>query len=368
MPVRRLALPLSAAVSICLPACGSDPEVDTNPAGDLPTGAATQAVVQVSAQRLGIPVGGSGFVYDLDKRLVLTSASNVNSAEDLLVSAGSGATPIGARIAGMAPCDDVAVLELASNDEGSLKGLQALPLGASNEVEAQEPVTAVGYGSEFGGAESGTVKASRGVVTDPAVEDTELTPILPSFPSLIEFDASLEPEFSGGALLDDSGDAIGLLVVSDLSERTPSYAVPSQRLRRVAEDLADGENPLNEGWLLRPLEEVDLAQEFQIFLGDKLKEAGFTPAEAAEHVEEQKLDGGMYVLSTERKGPADDTNIFPGDLITRIDGEPVRTQAEVCKALGKAGGEAEVDGVAIASSTRIADIGEKFTVVLKIPN
>ncbi len=368
MPLRRLVLPLGAAVAICLPACGSDPKDDTTVSKGLPTGPAAHAVVQVSAQRLGIPVGGSGFVYDLDKRLVLTSASNVNSAEDILVSAGSGATPIGARVAGMAPCDDVAVLELASNDEGSLKGLEALTLGASSELAADDPVTAVGYGNEFGGAESGTVKASRGAVTDPALEDMELTPTLPSFPSLIEFDAPLEPEFSGGALLDDSGDAIGLLVVSDLSERTPSYAVPSQRLRGLSEDLADGESPLNEGWLLRPLEQVDLAQEFQIFLSDKLKEAGFTPDEAAEHVEELKLDGGMYVLATERKGPADDTNIFPGDLITKIDGEPVRTQAEVCKALGKAGGEAEVDGVAIASSTRIADIGEKFTVVLKIPN
>jgi S1-C subfamily serine protease len=157
-----------------------------------------------------------------------------------------------------------------------------------------------------------------------------------------------------------------MLIASDLGERTPSYAIPSQRLRGLLDELADGAHPLDVGWLLRPLDRVNLAQEFQIFLSEKLEEAGFTPQEAAEHVRELDLPPGMYVLATEPKSPADDTNIFPGDMITKIDGEAVGSQAEVCKALEDAGNEAEVDGVAITSSTRIADIGEKFTVVLKI--
>jgi S1-C subfamily serine protease len=77
----------------------------------------------------------------------------------------------------------------------------------------------------------------------------------------------------------------------------------------------------------------------------------------------------MYVLATERGSPADDAELYPGDMITRIDGEPVRSMEDVCAALDGAGPGAsvEVDGVALASTTRIADIGEKFTVVVDIP-
>jgi S1-C subfamily serine protease len=329
--------------------------------------AATKAVVALSGDRLGIPVGGSGFVYDLERGLVATTAWNVTAVEDITARVGVGTAPIPVRVGGIAPCEDVAVLELG-DDGDSTAGLEELALGSSSELEPDQPVTALGYGNQFQSPERETLQRSAGTIADPQLGNHVVSADLPTFPILIEATTQVQPGFSGGPLLDESGEVAGMLAASDLAPDDPSYAIPSQRLRGLLEAL-EGNDRLAVGWYLRPLESVDLEQEFQLFLTDKLEEAGFTSAEAAEHVADEELPDGMYVLATERKSPVDDANIFPGDMITRIEGEPVRSMTDVCTALEEAGAgtEIEVDGVAITSSTRIADIGEKFTVVVDIP-
>ncbi len=325
-------------------------------------------MVSLRGERLGIPVGGSGFVYDLDRGLIATTAWNVAAVEGITARVGAGTTPIPAEIAGIAPCEDVAVLELGG-DADSRAGLEALALGSSSALEPGQPVTALGYGNQFQSADRETLQRSEGTITDTELSAQVIAPDLPTFPSLIEDTATLEPGFSGGPLLDDAGQVAGMLVSSDLAQPTPSHAIPSQRLRALLEALEGGDR-LWVGWYLRPLDAVDVEQEFQLFLADKLEAAGLTPAEAAERVTDLELPNGMYVLATETGSAADDAEIFPGDMVTEIEGDPVASMADVCAALDSAGpgAEVEVDGVAIASSTRIADIGEKFTVVVDLPD
>ncbi len=259
------------------------------------------------------------------------------------------------------------MLELGG-DGDSRAGLEALALGSSSALEPGQPVTALGYGNQFQSADRETLQRSEGTITDTELSAQVIAPDLPSFPSLIEDTATLEPGFSGGPLLDDAGQVAGMLVSSDLAQPTPSYAIPSQRLRGLLEALEGGDR-LWVGWYLRPLDAVDIEQEFQLFLADKLEAAGLTAAEVAERVMDLELPNGMYVLATESGSAADDAKIFPGDMVTEIEGDPVTSMADVCAALDSAGpgAEVEVDGVAIASSTRIADIGEKFTVVVDLP-
>lgn len=367
---RRLPISLAVAAVAAGAAigCGGTSD-DPPPAAD--TGAvpdtAARAVVALSGERLGVPVGGTGFVYDLDRGLIATSAWNVTAVDDITARVGTETAPIPARVGGIAPCEDVAVLELG-DDGDSTAGLEQLALGSSSELKPDQPATALGYGNQFQTPERETLQRSQGTIADPQLSEQAVATDLPTFPSLIEVTTPLEPGFSGGPLLDESGAVAGMLVATDLASRTPSYAIPSQRLRGLLEAL-EGDDRLAVGWYLRPIESVDLEQEFQLFLSEKLEAAGFTPAEAAEHVAGEKLPEGMYVLATERKSPVDDSNLFPGDMVTEIEGEPVRTITDVCEALDDAGAgaEIEVDGIAIASSTRIADIGEKFTVVVDIP-
>jgi S1-C subfamily serine protease len=328
------------------------------------------SVVLLSGKRLGIPIAGTGFIYDLSGGLVATSAQSVNSVDELTVSTGGATPPIPARVKGAAPCEDVAVLELSQADKGSLGGLDQLQLGDSGNLQNGQPVTALGYGADFPASGRQSLNSSQGTISDPAVSDKEIAADLPAFPTLIEDSAPLETSLSGGPLLDEHGDAVGMLLSSDLAQRTPSYAIPTQRLRGLLDSLASGKDRLSVGWDLSPLADVDLQQEFQIFLAKRLKQAGFSPADAVKYVRGLKLPEGMYVLATEHNSAVDDANIYPGDMITKLDGKPVQSMADVCAALDSSGpgSDLRVNGVAITSSTRIADIGKRFTVIVHIPS
>lgn len=356
------------AAAAAMAACGNGGAGSTitteNVAAD-----AKPSMLLISGRRLNIPVTGTAFVYDLKGKFAATTASAVAGVDEMTVSNGGATTPIPVRVQGTAPCEDVAVLGLRAKDNASLAGLESLSLGESSKLKQGNPVVALGFGGDFKAPEQTGLSSSDGTVSDPTVEGKQIAPDLPQFPSLIRDSATLEPSLSGGPLLDEGGEAVGMLVASDLAERTPSYAIPAQRLRGLLETLGGGEDELNAGWDLRPLADVDLEQEFQLFLSSKLEDTGFSAADAADYVRKLDLPGGMYVLATERRSPADDANIFPGDVITQIDGDPVNSVADVCDALDSAGpgGELRVSGVALASTTKIADIGKHFTVVVHMP-
>src|SRR4029078_12724458 len=112
---------------------------------------------------------------------------------------------------------------------------------------------------------------------------------------------------------------------------------PARRVRVARDALGPATGQLNAGWDLRPLANVDLQQEFELFLAKRLKDTGFTPADAAKYVQGLDLPQGMYVLATDPHSAAADAKIFPGDMITKIDGKPVASMVDVCSAMQSCG-------------------------------
>jgi S1-C subfamily serine protease len=76
----------------------------------------------------------------------------------------------------------------------------------------------------------------------------------------------------------------------------------------------------------------------------------------------------MYVFGTEPDLPADKASIFPGDLLSDMDGVKIESMTDVCDTLASAepGETVEVSGTIIASGG-VGDIGDSFTVEMKAP-
>ena len=180
---------------------------------------------------------GSGWVLDAREGLVVTNAHVVNSGTGFKV--GVGEQLRDARIVGVAPCDDLAVLRV---DDAS--GLRALPLGSQSELELGEPVVAVGFpGSASRSSKltstSGVVSVVRSTYTEPALD-------VPVYPNVIQTDAAINPGSSGGPLVNGDGELVGVNSAGRTKSaegRTiqgQSYAVGVDRVKEVTDVLRTG--------------------------------------------------------------------------------------------------------------------------------
>ena len=159
------------------------------------------ATVRVEARSAGNRAGlGSGWVLDGDAGLVVTAAHVLNRGERYFVTAGGEESE--AKVVGVAPCDDLAVLQAES-----AVGQAALPL--AGEAAAQgETVLAFGFpetaaDGEPASSTRGVVSAARTTLPDPA-------PDVPAYPDAIRTDTALAPGFSGGPLVDLDGRVVGV--------------------------------------------------------------------------------------------------------------------------------------------------------------
>jgi S1-C subfamily serine protease len=123
---------------------------------------------------------------------------------------------------------------------------------------------------------------------------------------LIQTDAAISPGNSGGALVDGAGRVIGINVAylpPGTGAVSLGFAIPSPTVLHAVEEL------LETG-------EVDLA-----YMG--VRPAPLTPQIAARFGLEDEQ--GALVVQVPADGPADRAGLEPGDLVTSIDGEEVRS-------------------------------------------
>jgi 2-alkenal reductase len=149
---------------------------------------------------------GSGFVVDADGYIatnahVVTSQSGA-TAKNVYVTFSDG-NQLEAKIVGTDPNADVALVKV---DPSKLRGPGAkivpLPLGATSELQAGDPVAAIG--SPFGEQQS----LSVGVVSALNRDIESLTSF--RIGNAVQTDAAINHGNSGGPLLDANGEVIGI--------------------------------------------------------------------------------------------------------------------------------------------------------------
>jgi S1-C subfamily serine protease len=266
---------------------------------------------------------GSGFVIS-DRGEIATNAHvvttgegpSIRKAQQVYVRFGDR-NQVGARIVGFDPFADVALVKV---DPAGLT-LRPLPLGTTRDVTVGEPVAAIG--SPFGEERS----LSVGVIsaTDRAIES--LTGFSTS--GALQTDAAINSGNSGGPLLDGGGKVLGInsqIRSSSGSGSGVGFAVPVDVVRQSIAQLRES------GRVEYP------------YLG--ISTSGVYPQLAREF--DLGTDTGAWVQSVVPGGPGARAGLragtrretfqeqpwrIGGDVITKIDGAPVRADADLARSL-----------------------------------
>jgi S1-C subfamily serine protease len=182
--------------------------------------------------------GGSGFVLDAKKGLVVTNFHVVNGGRNLLV--GVDGDIRDASLFSAAPCDDLAILQV--EDES---GLEDLPLGDQEKVKEGDRVIAVGYPANASldanlASTEGVVSVARTTFRAPSKDG-------PAYPNVVQTDAAINPGNSGGPLIGEDGKLVGVnAAVFQSAGGSPiqgqGYAIGVDRVKEVLETLETGKS------------------------------------------------------------------------------------------------------------------------------
>lgn len=258
---------------------------------------------------------GAGWVYDA-KGHIITNAHVVRGASMVLVQFSDG-RETSAEVLGQDPSTDVAVLRVA-DPEGVIPARRAsnLPLRRGERVYA--------FGSPFGFKFSMT----EGIVS--GLGRNALGPTgWDGYTNFIQTDAAVNPGNSGGPLVDVRGRVIGMntaIVNADnpearLDGRNQSagvgFAVPLETIESVADQII-ARGAVLKGYLGVGLADLSVLDGRRVAPLDDDGEPLPAPAYAGP---------GVLVRSVVEGSPGGKGGLRPGDVITRLNGDPVATVA-----------------------------------------
>ncbi|HEX8956569.1 MAG TPA: trypsin-like peptidase domain-containing protein [Burkholderiaceae bacterium] len=272
---------------------------------------------------------GSGFVWDAAGHVV-TNYHVVEDATKVQVQLDSG-KPIPARVIGIAPEYDLAVVQLKEVP----RDLRPIPLGSSHDLKIGQSVYAIG--NPYGLSRTLTT----GIVS--ALDRTLPTSEYAEIAGVIQTDAAINPGNSGGPLLDSAGRLIGVnsAIRSDSgSSAGIGFAIPADMVNRVVPKLiATGRAP-RPGIGILPADPMLVARSG--ISGVVI--AGVTRGSPAEQA-------GFKILDR-RTGDA-------GDIIVGVNGKRIDTLATFV---------AELDRVGIGNTAeiRVRRDGNERTVKVKV--
>ena len=236
---------------------------------------------------------GSGVIVSSDGR-VLTNAHVIDNAAAIRVTLRDG-VELDARLIGSDPRSDVAVLQLVPAKGQPLPTLKPITIGDSSKLRLGEVVLAVG--NPFGVGQAVTM----GIVS--AVGRASVG--IEQYEDFIQTDAAINPGNSGGALVDMSGNLIGINTA--ILSRTGGYqgigfAIPTNMARPIM-DMLVKDGRVSRGYLGVGLAPLDQAARDQFGI---------------------KAPAGVVIASVGPGTPAAKAGLQPGDLVTAIDGDAVR--------------------------------------------
>ena len=207
--------------------------------------AVSPSVVAITVRAAGGGGQGSGVVID-DVGHVLTNNHVIAGGSDraeLRVTLSDGRT-FEARVAGTDPSTDLAVITIVDPP----RDLTPIAFGDSDDLRVGDPVMAVGNPLGLAGTvTTGIVSALDRPVTTSS-EDTTLGQSEPVVTNAIQTSAAINPGNSGGALVNASGQLVGInssIATLGSSPGSPSgsigigFAIPVNEAKAIATQLID---------------------------------------------------------------------------------------------------------------------------------
>ncbi len=241
---------------------------------------------------------GSGVIVDAVKGYILTNAHVIRDAQSITVTLSDG-RHFFAKVIGSDNASDVALLQITA------KNLTAVPIGNSNDVKVGDFVAAIG--NPFGLSQTVT----SGIVS--AVGRTTLG--IENFESFIQTDAPINPGNSGGAMISMQGQLIGIntaILGPNQVSIGIGFAIPSNMAKSVMEQLIKY-GDVKRGVLGIGAQDItpDLVSAFNA-----------------------QIQKGAAVTQVLPSSPAAIAGIQVGDIITAINGTPVKNASDVINTVG----------------------------------
>lgn len=270
----------------------------------------TQDNLFFGKQQYTVPSSGSGIIagQNDNELLIVTNNHVVEDSEDLSVTFIDG-TSVKAAVKGTDSDSDLAVIavQFADIPEETKSEIAIAQLGDSDTLKLGQGVVAIGNALGQGQSVTvGYVSALNKTVKIGGVERT-----------LLQVDAAINPGNSGGALLNMQGEVIGINAAkySDTDVEGIGYAIPISFAKDIIEEL------------MNKTTKVEVAEEEQGYLGIQLQNIDSQMSQA------YGMPQGIYVYKIVEGGAAADSDLRERDIITKFDGETVKTGADLQKLL-----------------------------------
>ena len=239
---------------------------------------------------------GSGVIVSREG-FILTNSHVVEGVSEIQVTLHDGRTVLG-KIVGSDPETDLAVVRV------STPGLTPITFGQSEQLRVGDIVLAIGDPFSVGQT------VTMGIVSALGREIGAANP----FGSFIQTDAAINPGNSGGALVDTSGNLLGIntaIYSRSGGSMGIGFAIPVSTAKLVLEGIVkDGQ--VTRGWIgVEPNElSPELAETFGV-----------------------KAQAGVIITGVMQSGPAAQAGIRPGDVINRVADKPVSNVSELLGAV-----------------------------------
>jgi serine protease Do len=241
---------------------------------------------------------GSGFIVSPDG-VILTNAHVVRDASEVTVKL-QDRREYRAKVLGSDPKTDVAVLKIDA------KNLPVLPIGSTRSLQVGEWVLAIGspYNLEST-VTAGVVSAKgRNLPGDQGVP-------------FIQTDVAVNPGNSGGPLINTRGEVVGInsqIYSQSGGYQGLSFAIPIDVATRIKDQIV-ATGKVQHAKLGVTVQDVNqgMADSFNI----------------------ASLDGAL-VSNVERGGAADKAGIKPGDIVRKVNGQPIASSGDLPSMLSMA--------------------------------
>ena len=238
---------------------------------------------------------GSGVIIREDGYIV-TNNHVVENATKIEVTLNSNKT-YAATLVGTDPATDIALLKIEAN------GLPVIPFGDSDKLRLGEWVIAIGSPYDLRSTITAGIVSAKGRTMPNYSGEFKIE-------SFIQTDAAVNPGNSGGALVDKTGNLVGINTA--IYSRTGSYAgysfaVPVNIVKKIAYDLMDFGSVKRAvlGIVMQPIDDK-IAADLKL-----------------------SSRNGVYINEVAKSGAADKAGIKAGDVLVAIDSVKITTPSSV---------------------------------------
>ena len=257
---------------------------------------------------------GTGIIISQnDSELLVVTNNHVVAGSNTLTVTFADGNSVEANIKGTDSEYDVAVVAvpLDSISEDTKKAISVATLGDSTELKVGEPAIAIGNALGYGqSVTTGVISALNRSVSETNETTGETTE---SSVKLIQTDAAINPGNSGGALVNASGEVVGInssKLVGDTVEGV-GYAIPISDVSDLIENLMNQET------------KTKVAEADQGAIGIK----GMSVS--TEYSQQLNMPEGVYVPEVTKGGGAEKAGMTRGCIITGINGTTVSSMDDL---------------------------------------